>query len=286
MNRPDANPTAARATTAAQIVRGRADCGDMEPFSEYPYPNSKIVMALFWTAMAFGAFCIFAILAALAILLIPYHVFIPSGYDYRDDPETDAEFAFCRAYEHGFANPDLAIAEYAKAIALANADPRHSYDVRTPITGDSTYGAGMLASAAHSNRGVLHFETGNRRAALADFDSAIEIDPRMRMAYENRGIVHVANGDYDAATADYDKAISFSENRRLSRYAGAYLGRAAARALAGNREAALDDYDKAISLGGGGYGFSDLNDLTENFPNGLWSVTQGGPRGNLCPDDY
>ena len=258
----------------------------MAPFMEYPYPNSKIVMAIFWTAMAFGAFCILAILAVFAILLIPYHVFIPSGYDYRDEPETDAEFAFCRAYEHEFANPDLAIAEYAKAIALANADPRHSYDVRTPIIGDSSYGEGILAASAYSNRGVLHFKTGNRRAALADFDSAIEIDPKMRMAYENRGIVHVANGDYDAATADYDKAISFAGYRRLSRYARAYLGRAAARALSGNREAALDDYEMAISLGGGGYGFSDLNDLTENFPNRLGSVTRGGPRGNLCPDDY
>ena len=271
---------------AAKTVHGRADCGDMEPFSEYPYPNSKIVMAIFWTAMAFGAFCVFAILAALAILLIPYHVFIPSGYDYRDDPETDAEFAFCRAYEHGLANPSLAIAEYAKAIDLANADPRHSYDVRTPIIGDSPYGEGILAAVAHSNRGVSHFAMGNNQAALADFDSAIEIDPRMRMAYENRGIVHIANGDYEAATADYDKAISFSGNRRLSYYEHAYLGRAAAHALSGNIDEALDDYEVANSLGGGGYGFSDLNDLTENFPNGLGSITRGGPRGNLCPDGY
>jgi len=253
---------------------------------EYPYPNSKIVMAIFWTAMAFGALCILAVLAVYAILLIPYHVFIPSDYDYRDDPETDAEFAFCRAYEHGFANPDMAIAEYAKAIDLANADPRHSYDIRTPIIGDSPYGEGILAAVAHSNRGVSHFEMGNNQAALADFGSAIEIDPRMRMAYENRGIVHVANGDYEAAIADYDKAISFSGNRRLSRYARAYLGRAAARALAGNRDAALDDYEMAISLGGGGYGFNDLDDLAENFANRLGSVSRGGPRGNLCPDDY
>ena len=257
-----------------------------------PHPQSplerKIVMAVFWTAIAFGAFWIFAVLALYALVLIPfpYHVFIPSDYDYRDDPETDAEFAFCRAYEHGLANPSLAIAEYAKAIELANADPRHSHDLRTPITGDSPYGEGILAAVAHSNRGVSHFAMGNNQAALSDFGSAIEIDPRMRMAYENRGIVHIANGDYEAATADYDKAISFSGHRRLSRYARAYLGRAAARALAGNRDAALDDYEMAISLGVGGYGFSDLDDLAENFANRLGSVSRGGPRGNLCPDDY
>ena len=255
-----------------------------------PHPQSplerKIVTAVFWTAMALGALCILAVLALYALVLIPWRVFIPSDYDYRDDPETDAEFAFCRAYEHGLANPDMAIAEYTKAIELANADPRHSYDVRTPIIGDSPYGEGILAAVAHSNRGVSHFAMGNNQAALADFGSAIEIDPRMRMAYENRGIVHIANGDYDAAIADYDKAISFAGYRRLSYYERAYLGRAAARALSGNIDAALDDYEMANSLGGGGYGFNDLDDLAENFANALGSVSRGGPRGNLCPDDY
>src|SRR5688500_12169107 len=44
-------------------------------------------------------------------------------------------------------------------------------------------------------RGAAYGRAGRYRDAIADFDRAIELDPRFSRAYANRALVHVRNGE-------------------------------------------------------------------------------------------
>src|SRR5207248_10826506 len=43
--------------------------------------------------------------------------------------------------------------------------------------------------------------------ALADFDTALGLDPKCAAAYNNRGLAHAAQGRYDQAVADASAAL-------------------------------------------------------------------------------
>ena len=49
------------------------------------------------------------------------------------------------------------------------------------------------------------------RAALGDFDRAIELNPWHADAYNNRGIVYYELGEYEKALAEYDRAIAWND---------------------------------------------------------------------------
>lgn len=52
----------------------------------------------------------------------------------------------------------------------------------------------MLRSiSALFNRALVHVRVGNDRAALADLDLAISIDPSQPDLFQNRGLVHRRN---------------------------------------------------------------------------------------------
>ena len=84
---------------------------------------------------------------------------------------------------------------------------------------------------------------GMGRAHLADYNKALELDPRHYRAYMNRGNLRSDQGDYDAAIADYTKAIEVSDNPAM-----AYLNRGSARGKKGDNQAADADYDKALEV--------------------------------------
>jgi lipoprotein NlpI len=54
--------------------------------------------------------------------------------------------------------------------------------------------------------------------ARADYDKAIEIDPRSHVAYNERGLFHLRLGEFDAAITDYDMALSFRPDAAFSLY--------------------------------------------------------------------
>jgi tetratricopeptide (TPR) repeat protein len=59
----------------------------------------------------------------------------------------------------------------------------------------------------YSNRGLVHWWSGQFHKALQDFNRAIALDPFLSSAYNNRGNCHAAQGAYHKALADYEQAI-------------------------------------------------------------------------------
>ena len=250
----------------------------MRRHREYPYPNSKIVMAIFWTAMAFGGFWIFLFSAAFILLILFSLAFndSPSG----TGPVTEAERRFCYALT---LNGALALPEYARIVELAADDERVP---RPKPAGaeepDSRYGEGWLITAALNNRGVRRAALGDADEALADFSEALRIDPNMKMAYENRALAHMRKGDYAAAVDDFDSAMLYSRHHGYSVNRRAHLGKAVAHALAGNEAAA--DAEFRLAQNAGSYYADDPDRAKERVLSASGSITYGGPKGNLCPD--
>ncbi|MFZ5565291.1 MAG: tetratricopeptide repeat protein [Thermodesulfobacteriota bacterium] len=84
---------------------------------------------------------------------------------------------------------------------------------------------------------------GDDQKALADYTTAIAIDPAYVHAYNNRAVVWQHKGEYDKAIADYTRAVEV-----VPGYAAAYTNRGNIWKRKGEYEKAVGDYSKAISL--------------------------------------
>ena len=93
------------------------------------------------------------------------------------------------------------------------------------------------------NRGTAKGDLGQHFAAIADFDIAIRLKPDYAEAYNNRGIVKGKLGQHSAAIADFDTAIRLKPD-----YAEAYNNRGIVKSKLGQHLAAIADYDTAIRL--------------------------------------
>ena len=91
--------------------------------------------------------------------------------------------------------------------------------------------------------GVKNYLDKNYGAAIADFDKAIDLDPKFASAYNGRGASKDNLGEYEAAIADYDKAIKLNPE-----FVSAYNGRGNSKYNLGEYEAAITDYNEAITL--------------------------------------
>ena len=69
---------------------------------------------------------------------------------------------------------------------------------------------------AYNNRGFAYFITGDFEAAIADYNTAIDLDPENARAYSNRGLAYRSTGDFEAAIDDFNTAIDLDpENARV-----------------------------------------------------------------------
>jgi Tfp pilus assembly protein PilF len=55
---------------------------------------------------------------------------------------------------------------------------------------------------AYFDRGLAKYNSGDKKGAISDFDSAIQIDPQYAKAYYNRGVIKYELGDKHGATAE------------------------------------------------------------------------------------
>lgn len=101
-------------------------------------------------------------------------------------------------------------------------------------------------AVAYNTRGVIIEELGKPdrksalQAAFADFNKALQLNPRLSWAYNNRGWIYYLWDDFGDALKDYDEAIKYGsiaalENRRILRYA------------TGEFEEVVSDYTAALT---------------------------------------
>ena len=93
------------------------------------------------------------------------------------------------------------------------------------------------------NRGIEKAKNGDLDGAMADFDRAIEIDPKDDAPYYNRAQAKRLKKDTAGAIADYTRAIELGSTNPA-----AYNNRGNARAENNDREGANADYTRAIEL--------------------------------------
>lgn len=69
---------------------------------------------------------------------------------------------------------------------------------------------------AYNNRGNARASLGDEERALQDYDTALELDDSLALAYFNRGLIHYRLGEYEDAIADlgmYLELVPEAEDR-------------------------------------------------------------------------
>ncbi len=118
-----------------------------------------------------------------------------------------------------------------------------SLDVCTRALQQETLGPRDRA-ATLVNRGIIHMQAKNLDRALADYDAALRVDPRLAEAHVNRGIALLYRGGADREAVE---ALSAGLELRPSRPEIAYYSRAVANEMLGNLRAAYEDYQAAAA---------------------------------------
>src|SRR6266705_1921121 len=93
------------------------------------------------------------------------------------------------------------------------------------------------------NRGIEKGKQGDLDGAIADFNRAIELNPKDDAPYYNRAQAKRLNKDTAGAIADYTRAIELGSTNPA-----AYNNRGNARAENNDRDGAIADYTRAIEL--------------------------------------
>jgi tetratricopeptide (TPR) repeat protein len=94
------------------------------------------------------------------------------------------------------------------------------------------------------NRGVMLLRRGNARAAIADFDAAIVLDPENGEAHSNRGAALLVSGQPGQAVSALTHALSIGVKEPHK----AYYNRGAAREALGDLPGAYEDYSTALRI--------------------------------------
>lgn len=100
-------------------------------------------------------------------------------------------------------------------------------------------------AATHVNRSVLLLATKNPRAALADTDSALSIDPALVAASVNRAAALIRLERYAEARATLDRALPMATGFELTR---GLFNRAVASEALGDLTAAYEDFRRIVEL--------------------------------------
>jgi len=94
---------------------------------------------------------------------------------------------------------------------------------------------------AYLNRGMARAEGGDRKGAIADFDAALQLNPKADKALNNRAACYVYLGDPAAALRDFDSAI------RLNPDSSYLVNRGILKRNTGDFDGAQKDFDTVLA---------------------------------------
>ena len=100
-----------------------------------------------------------------------------------------------------------------------------------------------LAAWAYNARGEQLLDSGELEKAMADFNTAVDYDPKQPKYVHNRAFVHASAGDLEQAVADFTKVLELDPE-----YAKARFNRGEAYFLMNDQDKAKVDYTAAIRL--------------------------------------
>ncbi len=100
------------------------------------------------------------------------------------------------------------------------------------------------SSERRIGHGNLKLRNGDYEGAIADFNLAIDLEPRNSRYYLLRGNAKKLNRDYAGAIADYTRAIELEREYKDVMF----TTRAGARELTGDLDGAIADYSRAIEI--------------------------------------
>jgi tetratricopeptide (TPR) repeat protein len=110
---------------------------------------------------------------------------------------------------------------------------------------------------AFESRGTLFVRSGKPDRAIEDYNEAIRLDPNYAQAHADRGVAYYLKGDYMRAIENYDEAIRLDPKHAVS-----YSNRAAAYKKAGRNDRSIADQSEAIKIEPGRAEFYDNRGLS------------------------
>ncbi len=96
---------------------------------------------------------------------------------------------------------------------------------------------------AYTHRGNVYWHKRQYTQAIANYSTALVINPRDAVAYNNRGIAYVSKGRYTLAIGNFDRAIEINP-----RYAKAYTNRGNVYWHRGQYDQAVSDFSRAVEI--------------------------------------
>ena len=100
-----------------------------------------------------------------------------------------------------------------------------------------------LMAVAFMYRGNANLALGNLAQAIADYDSALRLNPNYAKAHNNRGYAYAKLGRYEEALASYNRALAIDVT-----YTQAYLNRGGAYFQLGQNGRAIEDYTTVLGM--------------------------------------
>ncbi len=125
--------------------------------------------------------------------------------------------------------------------------------LRSAQQGDYTGAIALLSKLIHrhphnaidyNNRGLIYFQCGETQKAFCDYNTALQLNPKLVSAYNNRANYYASCGKLVAAIADYDRALDLNPS-----YGRAWLNRGITLRDLGQYEEAIDNFEVALLFG-------------------------------------
>jgi tetratricopeptide (TPR) repeat protein len=101
----------------------------------------------------------------------------------------------------------------------------------------------LKGASFYLNRGKDRYAQGKWKQAIADYDTALNFEPRNAAIFNARGLAWLEMKDYGLAIRDFNRAIKLAPD-----LAAAYANRGLARLRQGQESKASQDFNKCLEL--------------------------------------